>query len=84
VQIIDVREPEEFNMSHVEGSINLPLSRIMADPSVVTDLPKDETLVIYCNSGNRSGQAQQILNSYGIINVENGINQDYVESHYTN
>lgn len=73
--IIDVREPYEYQAGHVDGAANIPLGDIQS-----VDLPKDEEIVVYCRSGARSAQAQQILQSMGYAHVMNGINQQTIES----
>lgn len=78
--VIDVREPEEFAASHVENAINLPLSGLMSGQANLDTFPKDSEIVLYCNSGNRSGVAAQIFQSQGFTRVVNGINQVTVES----
>lgn len=81
--IIDVREPEEYAGGHADGAVNVPLSTLMdsgaqGEPQL-QDVPKDAKLVLYCNSGNRSGVAAKILKRQGFTDVENGINQRQVE-----
>lgn len=76
--IIDVREPDEFAAAHVDRAINIPLSNI-DEASKLSNLPKDATIIVYCNSGNRSGVALTILNKLGYRNVTNGINQKQTE-----
>lgn len=53
-QVIDVREPEEFDAGHVPGAINLPLSAFRA-----TQLPETpgKMLVLNCAGGKRSAMA---------------------------
>lgn len=52
--LVDVREPDEFAAGHIEGAINLPLSRFAPD-----QLPAapGKTLVLQCAGGKRSGMA---------------------------
>lgn len=73
--IIDVREPYEYQVGHVDGALNIPLGDIQS-----VDLPKDEEIVVYCRSGARSAQAQQTLQSMGYTHVTNGINQQTIEN----
>jgi phage shock protein E len=68
--IIDVREPFEYAMGHVEGAVNIPLGTI---PSRVEEFRNMEApLVLYCRSGNRSGQAVGFLRANGIEEIFNG------------
>lgn len=70
LHIVDVREPherEEFNI----GGIHLPLGDIRAMQVDELEDLKDEELIIYCKSGNRSGQACMLLESMGFSNTKN-------------
>lgn len=60
---LDVRLPSEFENSHKDGAINLPLPfiRVKADK-----LEKDKKYVVVCDTGNRSSAAAYILNERGI------------------
>ena len=67
--IIDVREPWENEEFNVGGQL-IPLNDLMGK---VADLEahKNDEVVVYCRSGNRSGMAKQILQSAGFANVRN-------------
>ncbi len=68
--IIDVREPFEFQMGKVEGSINIPLGQI---PEKIEELKNmKKPLVLCCASGNRSEQATQFLKANDFEDVHNG------------
>ena len=67
---IDVRTAEEFNAGHLEGSINIPHEEIAVRISEVTN-DQNATIRLYCRSGNRSGIAQQTLQSIGFTKVTN-------------
>jgi len=62
ILIIDVRQPEEFNFVHLDGSVNIPLPEFQ---NRISEIPKDEEIVTVCHHGNRSMQAAVILNSLG-------------------
>ena len=79
--IIDVREPDEFDISHVEKAINIPLDNI-GSSSALDNIAKDSSIIVYCNSGSRSGSAMATLHELGYKNVINGINQQQVEANY--
>lgn len=70
VQIVDVREPGEFNgiLGHVEGAKLLPLGELK---SSLETLEKDKPVVTVCRSGARSAQAALILASEGFPKVAN-------------
>lgn len=75
VVILDVRTNEEYQKSYIEGAINIPLNEITENNK---HLPKkEETILVYCQSGNRSKQAAQKLVDLGYTNVYNfgGINK---------
>lgn len=68
VLVVDVRTKEEYESGHVPGAILLPLADLQSgDFSLLTD--KNETLLLYCRSGNRSGQAAKLLTNEGYTNV---------------
>lgn len=79
---IDVREPFEFNQSHVSGAINVPPSQLMAGAKELVDYPKDTEFVLYCVSGSRSNVSMNILRQLGYTNVVNGVNQHQVRAKY--
>lgn len=70
LNLLDVRENnerEEFNI----GGRFIPLGRVTAmDIDDIEDL-KNEELIVYCRSGNRSGQAATFLETMGFTNVKN-------------
>lgn len=59
--IVDVRTKEEYDVSHVKGSINIPYDQIDEN----TNLDKSKTIIVYCRSGNRSSKAYDTLKSLG-------------------
>ena len=70
IHLLDVREPgehEDFNI----GGVLLPLGNIRNLQTDDIDNWKEEEVVCYCRSGNRSGQACMILESAGFSNVKN-------------
>lgn len=79
---VDVREPQEYERSHVQGAINIPPADIMAGAEKLKDIPKDTPLVLYCISGSRSNVSKHILGSLGFTNVTNGINEQQVAAKY--
>ena len=66
--ILDVRTPEEFAEKHIPGAINVPNETIGDDE--ITELPdKEQLILVYCRSGNRSKQASEKLAALGYTNV---------------
>ena len=70
LNLVDVREPEENEEFNI-GGLLFPLGRIQAMDTDEIDNLKDEEVICYCRSGNRSGQAALILEQLGFINVKN-------------
>lgn len=67
---IDVRQPEElFEVGYgVKNLINIPLDALEGR---INDIPKNKQVIVACRSGNRSGQAFEILKKKGFTNVAN-------------
>ena len=66
--LLDVRTPEEYSEKHIPGAINIPNETIGADD--IPELPdKDQLILIYCRSGNRSKQAADKLVKLGYTNI---------------
>ncbi len=61
--LLDVRTPEEFAAGHIEGAVNVPVQELESRMAELE--PKDRPIVVYCRSGNRSGQAARMLTSAG-------------------
>ena len=70
LNIIDVREPHENTEFNI-GGLLLPLGKIQTMQIEEHDNLKDEEIILYCRSGNRSGQACQILDMAGFKNTKN-------------
>lgn len=70
LNIVDVREPNEHEEFNIGGTL-LPLGDIRAMQIDELEPLKDEEVIVYCKSGNRSGQAAMLLESYGFSNVKN-------------
>ncbi|WP_075982280.1 rhodanese-like domain-containing protein [Bacillus massilinigeriensis] len=65
-QLIDVREPNEFDAGHILGARNIPLSQMkMRLKEIRPDLP----VYLYCQNGVRSGRAAQFLYRRGYKNL---------------
>jgi len=73
ITLVDVREPEEYETAHIEGSHLIPLGELM---SRINELPHDQEIALLCHSGGRSAQALLWLRKAGfskLYNVEGGI-----------
>lgn len=66
--ILDVRRPDEYQVGHIPGAINIPNETIGREE--LPQLPdKDQTILVYCRSGNRSKQASEKLAALGYTQV---------------
>ena len=66
--ILDVRTPAEFKERHIPDAINVPNENIGS--AEIPQLPdKDQLIMVYCRSGNRSKQASEKLVKLGYSNV---------------
>lgn len=75
VIILDVRTEEEFAEGHIPGAVCIPNETI--EETVTEQLPdKEQLILVYCRSGNRSKQASEKLAGMGYSNVKEfgGIN----------
>lgn len=67
--LVDVREPGEFAGGTAKGAVNIPLGNVA---SQLEKFKGKENIIVFCRSGNRSGQAKIILEQNGFKNVVNG------------
>ena len=70
LHLLDVREPGEHENFNI-GGVLLPLGKIQRMETDGVDDWKQEEVICYCRSGNRSGQACLILETVGFSNVKN-------------
>ncbi len=68
--LVDVREPHE-NAEFNIGGLLLPLGKVQTMQVEDIEDVKEEEIIVYCRSGNRSGQAALILETLGFTNVKN-------------
>ena len=67
--LVDVREPGEFKSGSVFGAVNIPLGSLTRE---LEQFKGKKNIVVFCRSGNRSGQAKDILERNGFKNAVNG------------
>ena len=66
--ILDVRREDEFSAGHIPGAINISNESI--GTAEIPELPdKDQLILVYCRSGNRSKQASEKLVALGYTNI---------------
>ena len=70
--ILDVREPFEQAVENVEGSVNIPLGQLR---DRLDELPRDQTINVFCRSGQRSYYATRVLlqNGFEVKNISGGM-----------
>jgi molybdopterin/thiamine biosynthesis adenylyltransferase/rhodanese-related sulfurtransferase len=66
--LVDVREPHEFQICRIPGSILIPLGEV---PKRMNELNSADDIVVHCRSGQRSGQAVQFLMKAGFRKIHN-------------
>ena len=66
--ILDVREPWEYSMAKIEGSVLIPLGTL---PQSLDQLDRDAEIVAHCHHGMRSADAMGFLHQQGFKNVKN-------------
>lgn len=64
--LIDVREPREFQAGSIRGAVNIPLSQLGAR---WTEIPRDQSVYLFCQSGVRSRQAVRVLSNHGFTDL---------------
>ncbi len=67
MMIIDVRDPTQFSRSHIPGAINIEWRHVLAKSN---SIPKNKTVLVYCNTGTLSAQAGFALRVSGWDNVK--------------
>ena len=71
-QLIDVREPNEYEAGHILGARNIPMSQLK---NRLKEIRPDKPVYLYCQSGLRSGRAAQLLHKKGykeLYHLKNG------------
>ena len=66
--LIDVREPDEYAVAHIDGSRLIPLKTL---PDELASLPTDRGILVHCKAGGRSAKAVQLLLDQGFTRVKN-------------
>ncbi|PLT29171.1 rhodanese-like domain-containing protein [Peribacillus deserti] len=61
-QLIDVREPNEYEAGHILGARNIPMTQMKMR---LKEIRPDKPVYLYCQSGIRSGRAAQMLSKKG-------------------
>jgi hydroxyacylglutathione hydrolase len=64
--LLDIRNPREWAIKHVAGSVNIPLNHLQER---IAEIPRDRRIAVHCAGGYRSSIAASILQQYGITNL---------------
>ncbi|MEU7530445.1 adenylyltransferase/sulfurtransferase MoeZ [Saccharothrix sp. NPDC042600] len=73
--LIDVREPHEYEIVKIPGSVLIPKDRILSGEAFA-ELPQDKQIVLHCKSGARSAEALAVLHQAGFkdaVHVGGGV-----------
>jgi len=65
-QLIDVREPQEFERGHILGARNIPVTQMKQR---LIELRTDKPVYLYCQSSSRSGRAAHMLHKNGYKDI---------------
>jgi sulfur-carrier protein adenylyltransferase/sulfurtransferase len=66
--LLDVREPNEYQIGKIPGSTLIPLGEV---PQRVNEIPRDKEIIVHCKMGGRSAKAAAFLRTQGYTNVKN-------------
>jgi phage shock protein E len=66
--ILDVRSPDEFASGHVPNAVNIPHDQLAGRLSEI-DQYREESVVVYCESGRRAGSATSVLQQAGFTKL---------------
>jgi rhodanese-related sulfurtransferase len=64
--VLDVRDGVQFAREHIPGAVNIEWRKVFAERA---KLPRDKTILVYCNTGSFSGQVAMALRMEGYENV---------------
>ncbi|GLC24237.1 rhodanese-like domain-containing protein [Roseisolibacter agri] len=65
--LLDIREPNEWKMGHLPGALHIP--RGVMESAIESRVPREQEVVLYCASGNRSVLAADVLQQMGYRKV---------------
>src|SRR5687767_1572101 len=66
--LLDVREPNEYQIGKIPGSTLIPLGEV---PQRVSEIPRDKEIIVHCKMGGRSAKAAAFMRQQGYTNVKN-------------
>lgn len=77
--LLDVREPWEIELAHIDGTLNIPMAQV---PGRLDELDREQPIAVLCHSGGRSSRVAALLVQTGfsrVANVTGGIDAWAVE-----
>ena len=69
--ILDVREPQEFQICRIPGSVLIPLGQVPARVQEIAEAAEGRPIVVHCKMGGRSAKAVQLLRQQGLARAQN-------------
>ncbi|MBX9628448.1 MAG: molybdopterin-synthase adenylyltransferase MoeB [Gemmataceae bacterium] len=66
--VLDVRNPHEYQICRIPGTVLVPLPDL---PARLAEVPRDREVIVHCKSGMRSGKAIELLKASGYANLVN-------------
>jgi len=75
IHLVDVREPAEYEIVRIPGSILVPKGEILSG-NALAEMPQDRQIVLYCKTGVRSAEALAALKAAGFrdaVHVHGGV-----------
>jgi rhodanese-related sulfurtransferase len=64
--LLDVRNPREWAVRHIDGSVNVPLNHLQER---IAEIPRNRRIAVHCAGGYRSSIAASILHQHGITHL---------------
>lgn len=79
IVLLDVREQDEYAEANIDGSILVPIGKLVEELPKL-DLPRDKEIIAICRSGRRSALAAEFLRQQGYqaANMEGGLRQWFI------
>ena len=64
--VLDIRAPKEWQKSHIDGSVNIPLNHLLER---IEEVPRGRPVLVHCAGGYRSSIAAGLLQQHGRVNL---------------
>jgi phage shock protein E len=68
VFLLDVRTPNEFAAGHIPNAVNIPYDQLAGRLTEIEEF-RDESVVVYCESGVRAGKATSVISGAGFSKI---------------